>query len=189
MRLDRRPPEGYVIVDEEAWVASSTMLNDDDIRELASGGLARCGLELDALPGRNITRITVWVPLPPSGCAQNTHCHWRAKAKDVKLAREEAFNAGMGALIDHGEIRNAVTIHHTWYMARDGAEKPKRYRPLDEGNAIGALKATIDGLVECGLLANGDSHKWVKWGNGLLFRAAKDHGGRCGVELVLEVEE
>lgn len=44
MRLDRRPPEGYVIVDEEAWVASSTMLSDDDIRELASGGLARCGL-------------------------------------------------------------------------------------------------------------------------------------------------
>ena len=132
--------------------------------------------------------ITITVPLPPAGCAQNCHKHWRAKAKDTKLAREEAFNLGMEQLVAHGPITEQVLIHHTWYMARDEGEKPKRYRPLDEGNAIGALKATIDGLVACGLLANGDAHNWVKWGNGLLFRAAKDHGGKCGVELVLEVQ-
>lgn len=184
----RPAPDGYRVTDLDAWAASSTLISDDEVRELAEGGLARCGLELAPLPGKNITRITISVPLPPAGCAQNTHCHWRSKAKDVKIAREEAFNAGMGALIDHGPIDNTVIVHHTWYMARDGSEKPKRYRPLDEGNAIGALKATIDGLVEAGLLANGDSHTWVKWGNGLLFRTAKDHGGRSEVELVLDVQ-
>lgn len=133
--------------------------------------------------------ITVTVPLPPQGCAQNCHKHWRAKAKDVKLAREEAFNAAMEQLVAHGPITKPVLIHHTWYMARDENEKPKRYRPLDEGNAIGALKATVDGIVEAGLLSKGDAHTWVKWGNGLLYRAAKDHGGRCEVELALEVIE
>lgn len=135
---------------------------------------------------------TLWLPLPPVGCAQNCHKHWRAKAKDTRTARDEAFNLGMEALLQHGPITRPVLIHHTWYMARDEREGmrgvPKRYRPLDEGNAIGALKASIDGLVACGLLANGDAHTWVKWGNGLLYRAAKDHGGRCGVELVLEVQ-
>ena len=132
---------------------------------------------------------TVCVPLPPQTCAQNCHKHWRAKAPGVKLAREEAFNAAMEELVARGPITKPVLVHHTWYMARDENEKPKRYRPLDEGNAIGALKATIDGMVAAGLLANGDSHKWVKFGNGLLYRAAKDHGGRSEVEIVFEEVE
>ena len=114
------------------------------------------------------------------------------RAKANQTAREEAFNAAMEQLLAHGPITKPVMIHHTWYMARDEREGmrgvPRRYRPLDEGNAIGALKATVDGIVEAGLIP-ADSHQWVKWGNGLLFRAQKDHGGRCGVELVLEVIE
>lgn len=140
----------------------------------------------------NIAEIVVVVPLPPVDCKPNTHKHWRAKSKAIKQAREEAFNVGMEARLKHGQLCGRVRIHHTWYMAADPLEgakgHPKRYRPLDEGNAIAALKGTVDGLVDSGLL-QGDSHNLLVWGDGRLRRNSKEHLGLAQVVLRLEVME
>jgi hypothetical protein len=40
----KQPPFGYVVADVEMWNASAGLMSDSDIRELAEGGLARCGL-------------------------------------------------------------------------------------------------------------------------------------------------
>lgn len=44
--VKRQPPIGYEVVDVEAWNASESLMSDEDIRILASGGLARCGLRV-----------------------------------------------------------------------------------------------------------------------------------------------
>lgn len=133
--------------------------------------------------------LTISIPLPPTDCKQNTHKHWRAKSKAIKHAREEACFIGTAVRMANGAFTGPVTISHTWYMAADPTEgakgHPKRYRPLDEGNAIGALKGSIDGLVDSGLIV-GDSHKLLRWGDGVLKRCAKEHLGRHCVELRIE---
>jgi hypothetical protein len=40
----KQPPFGYVVADVEMWNASAGLMSDSDIRDLAEGGLARCGL-------------------------------------------------------------------------------------------------------------------------------------------------
>ena len=44
----RKPPEGYKVVNADAWKASESLLSDADIREMAEGGLARAGLALES---------------------------------------------------------------------------------------------------------------------------------------------
>ena len=135
------------------------------------------------------SEVIINIPLPPVDCKPNTHKHWRAKSKAIKQAREEAFNAGMEARLKYGPLKPPVVVHHSWYMASDPTEgakgHPKRYRPLDEGNAIAALKGSIDGLVDSGLL-EGDSHTLLKWGEGRLYRAMADHHGSHCVVLRIE---
>ena len=130
--------------------------------------------------------VTIEIPLPPKGCAQNDRGHWRVRAKANKIHHDEAFNVAMAAFLQHGALNPPVKVSHTWYMARDPREAmrgaTRRYRPLDEGNAIGALKAAIDGVVAAGLLV-ADSHKVLKWGDGVLHRNAWNHGGRSCVIL------
>lgn len=136
--------------------------------------------------------VTITIPLPPKGCAQNTRQHWRVRHKADTIAKEESFNVAMEARLKHGSFDKPVKVNHTWYMARDAREGmrgvPRRYRPLDEGNAIGALKATIDGVVAAGLLP-ADSHDWLKWGDGNLYRNAHNHQGQaCVILEFVEVE-
>lgn len=137
-------------------------------------------------------RVELTIPLPPKGCAQNTRMHWRVRHKADQISRDEAFGAALEAYMTHGAFSGPVRVHHTWYMARNAAEGargvPRRYRPLDEGNAIGALKAAIDGVVASGLI-RADDHKSLKWGDGVLLRSAKDHQGRSCVVLVFEEVE
>jgi hypothetical protein len=63
-----------------------------------------------------------------------------------------------------------------------------RYRPLDIGNAIGSLKAAVDGLVDAGMSAT-DSHRDVVWGDVRLLRAKKEHQGRACVVLTITALE
>lgn len=44
----RYPPFGYEVADAEKWEASQVLLSDEDIKDLAEGGLARCGLRVAA---------------------------------------------------------------------------------------------------------------------------------------------
>jgi hypothetical protein len=70
------------------------------------------------------------------------------------------------------------------------AENPDgRYRPRDTANAIGSLKACIDGFVDAGLVPD-DSHKWISWGTVDIYRDKKTvekmGGGKPRVEITLE---
>lgn len=131
-------------------------------------------------------KVTLEIPLPPKGCAQNDHSHWRVRAKANQIHKDEAFAVALEQYMRVGQLCPPVVVHHTWYMARDEREGmrgvPRRYRPLDEGNAIGALKAAIDGIVLAGLLPS-DAHNVLRWGDGRLFRTAKEHGGKSCVLL------
>lgn len=49
------------------------------------------------------------------------------------------------------------------YRMRPGGGKRLGYRPHDVQNAIAALKASIDGMVDAGIVPN-DSARWVSWG-------------------------
>lgn len=131
------------------------------------------------------------IPLPPIGCQPHAKGHWRPKAAATKLHREEARMYGIASNL---RLSGMVRIHHDWYMGKTKAElftggrSDRRYHPLDIGNAIAALKAAIDGLVDAGVLP-GDTHKQVQWGECRLLRTAKAHGGRSGVVLRFEALE
>lgn len=108
----------------------------------------------------------------------------------MKQYREEGRIYGLASGV---RLAVPVRVHHDWYMGKTVAEKidpkdavHKRYRPLDEANAIAALKGAIDGLVDAGVLKS-DTHEWLKWGECRLLRTAKAHGGRSGVVLRFEV--
>ncbi len=80
-----------------------------------------------------------------------------------------------------------IIIDSTWYMARTPTTRD-RYRPLDIQNAIGALKAAFDGIVDAGLVVS-DNHNHLLIGSTELLRSAKRHQGRACVELNIEILE
>jgi len=136
-------------------------------------------------------KVSITISLPPKGCSPNTHRHWRKKGDAIRQYRQEAFAC---AAQQAGGIRfqRPVRVDHAWYMGKSQKESlkviPPRYRPLDEGNAIAALKAAIDGVVDAGVLVS-DSHDRVKWGECSLFRNKKEHQGRsCVVLTFTEVD-
>ena len=110
--------------------------------------------------------------------------HWRVRHKADSAARLAASLVARAAKATQGwETAEKARISVDWYMAPrkgDGC-----YRPLDVQNAIGALKATVDGLVDAGVVVS-DTHRHLSWGEVRLYRNAAEHGGRC--ELVLTVE-
>jgi len=148
--------------------------------------------------------LTVEISLPRQGTQQNNRKHWRAVSAAVRQARQEAETLGLqakGRLPKHlVPLPTPVRIHHEWFMGLTKIErlckdkgvpmkkKDKVYRPMDEGNAIGALKGPIDGLVDSGLLV-GDKAGQIKWGECVLNRNEKAHKGRSCVVLTLEYKE
>lgn len=78
-----------------------------------------------------------------------------------------------------------IKVHaHFWCAPVKG---DKRYRPLDKGNAIGSLKAAIDGIVDAGVVPS-DSHEWLSFGDIELYRTKDKHGGETGLTLVIEAD-
>jgi Holliday junction resolvase RusA-like endonuclease len=152
----------------------------------------------------------VEVPLPPQGVQQNNRRHWRDTAAATKQYREDSAKAARLAMQSEGfdGFTGPVTVSATFFMGltqqertrktavaeakKQGKKAPKQkpliYRPRDVGNAIGALKAAIDGLKDAGLIRE-DDNKHLDWGKVKLLRAPHEHGGRSGVLLVLTSTE
>lgn len=127
--------------------------------------------------------MNLTLPLPGRGCSPNHHGHWRTRATATKAHREAAKLACLAALpADWRPV--PVRIHAEFFMG-PSAGRGRVYRPLDVANAIGSLKAAVDGLVDAGLTPS-DSHQWVTWGEVKLRRRKADHGGRCEVVVTLE---
>jgi hypothetical protein len=130
-----------------------------------------------------MTHITLEIPLPPRECSQNYHGHWRRVHASVKEYRETC--ALLFRQAAPGWKARPVRVSAEFFC---GPSVEPRYRPLDIGNAIGSLKAAIDGLVDGGMSPS-DSHKDVVWGDVRLFRAKKEHQGRACVVLTMEALE
>lgn len=157
--------------------------------------------------------VTIELPLPPNGVQQNHRRHWRRASEAIKSYRQRAAIQALARSVRIGTLPGPVVVHHEWFMgttlaetARKRANKvllelnklradqgrahvplrePLLYRPLDAGNAVGTLKAAIDGCVDGGLLA-GDSHTELQWGACILHRNAKRHQQRSCVVLTFE---
>lgn len=134
----------------------------------------------------DVRKVSIEIPLPPAGCNIHAKGPWRAKAAATKIYRGEVATLARRYA---SHFAGPVMLSHEWFMAPDIREKARgsvrRYRPLDEGNAIGALKAAVDGLVDAGLI-KGDTHVLLKWGACTLNRDRKRHGGRTCVVLTIE---
>ena len=126
--------------------------------------------------------LVVTVPPVPRDCAQNSHVHWRTRATANKEARYQAQIAGRcESKRAQWRMAHRARISVVWYMARtEGA-----YHPLDAGNAWGALKATIDGLVDALIVAS-DSHRHLEIGEIRLLRAKSEHKGKAEIVLTIE---
>lgn len=123
--------------------------------------------------------ITLWVPLPDRNISPNTRLHWSLKSRANKDARflglhaankkvtyvynYEAEDCCITPLMKGWDPKGVTTITFEW----DNAIKPldHAYRPRDIQNAIIALKATVDGIVDSGLIYD-DRTPYLVWGGG-----------------------
>lgn len=121
-------------------------------------------------------RLTIEGPLPPRACSPNGYKHWR-KVSAAKREQKQEW-----ALLTY----SAMSKHHAPWEAPEhataaifvgikGARSTGLYAPQDEGNALSALKACIDGIVAAGALRD-DSRKHLhiagvtisaEWGPGV----------------------
>jgi len=141
------------------------------------------------------------IPLPSLGNSPNHHCSHRLKAPSIAASRADGARA-MRKVLKRGWEAVPVRVKHEWYMAltpfeiaieqtrRPGKKTIRpidivKCRPKDAQNAIGCLKAAVDGFVDAGLVPD-DTAKWVQWGDCVLHRNAKAHGGRSCVVITLE---
>lgn len=95
------------------------------------------------------TRLVVVLRLPSMTVSQNdSHCHWRIKARAVKAHRTEA------AAIVCEEMRR-LGIVGPWPSARVSATMFFRIRARrDPHNLPERLKPILDGIADAGLVAN-----------------------------------
>lgn len=109
-------------------------------------------------------KFTCVLPLPSRDVSQNARGHWsklaRATQQARMLAKHRFRSAKPGDWIQQ-PVRLEV-VYRCPYGSRG-------YCPRDAQNAIGALKAAIDGMVDAGVVPD-DSAKWVTWGEFQLTR-------------------
>lgn len=98
--------------------------------------------------------ITITIPIPPALCSPNARGHYHAKAKAKATAREDAATCVMIAC---HPIEDIKSWGFPWRSAR---LRIKWYHPTtrhrDRDNITASLKASIDGLVDAGLLVDDD---------------------------------
>lgn len=113
----------------------------------------------------NAGSFTVTIPIPPVGVSPNARLHWAAKARVVKSARREAWY-WFQRMLPADWIRMPIAIEVNYHCPKSCAG----YKPRDVQNAIAALKPTIDGMVDAGVIPD-DSAAWLEWGRLTLDRA------------------
>ena len=92
--------------------------------------------------------ITIIIRIPPIELTQNARVHWDKRRKLTRQVRYE------GNIITIGEmIKNNMVPHEPWCKAELQATFYwASLRRRDSGNAMSRLKATIDGIVDAGLI-------------------------------------
>lgn len=127
------------------------------------------------------------LPLPPKMLSPNVSAHWAVKARAVKKYREDCGVLVKMAMrkakaLSSGPAERAVVdIEYRCHRESFG------YAAKDTQNAISALKAAIDGMVDAGVVKS-DSAKRVSWGSVLLVTTKRNlerMGKKEGVTLTL----
>ena len=146
----------------------------------------------------NITEFTLTIPLPSVILTAQQGENRFVKSSLTKQYRETCMllaTSTKHSLKISFPISKKVRIHHTWYCGKNAyemaagakcAKKYRQYRPKDAANAITALKAAIDGIVDAGVLVD-DRSDFVEWGKFVRLSTQKQHGGRCEIVLRFEV--
>ena len=91
---------------------------------------------------------TIVLPLPPKPCWQNVRCHWAVKREAVKSHRGTAKLLTLAALASEQPMWESAVIDFAFYWPTKARRDPL--------NALGAMKAAIDGLVDAKLLVDDD---------------------------------
>ncbi len=146
--------------------------------------------------------LTFEIPLPPKDCSPNraSHQHFRHRSTATKEYRKAVWAIAKEAM-PAVYVPVPVRIHHEWYMGQSKTETSLRaaylasggkkklpsefYRPRDKQNAIAALKAAIDGIVDARIIPD-DNDEWLDWGQCTFYRKPEQHGGRSCVVITLE---
>ena len=90
-------------------------------------------------------KLTLELAWPDKRLQPNARCHWAAKAKAVKSAREFAYmSAAAGMEIEKWQRVKTASIEFVFY------DPVKRRR--DRDNHLAACKAYIDGFADAGLI-------------------------------------
>ncbi len=137
--------------------------------------------------------VRLILSLPPLALKAQQGTHPAVKQAATKRYREEAYLETKILMQKVKPFEKKVVIDHTWLCSRNNFEKamgkdcPKKhrtYKPRDEGNAISALKAAIDGIVDAGLIKD-DRAACLKWGDFEPLTKQEETQGRCGVILTI----
>lgn len=97
------------------------------------------------------------LPLPPKILSPNVKTHW---AKKSRATRDHRYDCAILAktMKPRGWQACAVSLEVEYRCARGALG----YIARDVQNAMSALKAAIDGLIDAGIAPN-DSKKWLQW--------------------------
>lgn len=136
-----------------------------------------------------MNEVVIEIPLPPYYCRSQQGVHPVARRAATSKYRAEVKTICL--LLYKPQFQNKVQIDHFWYCGesegerlKPGVKSHKKYRPMDEGNAIQALKPAIDGIVDSGLLID-DKAKYLMWGSFARYGTQREHQGKSCIVLVL----
>ena len=117
--------------------------------------------------------LTIELPLPPRALSSNgSHGHWSGHARAEAAYRDECRLWAMAQISpvrrseppERAYVAYEVCTKHgraaaplTWQQGRRTVSSP-RYQPRDQSNALAALKAAQDALVDSGAIKD-DSQK------------------------------
>ena len=135
--------------------------------------------------------LTIKLPLPPAGASSNSRSHWSKGVKDKRDYRQAAELFCTQAIRGISTktplpFAKRVRVSSEWWLGRR-LPQDGRYRPRDVQNAVSALKAAFDGVVDAQLVKD-DSAQYFELGRCVLH-SAKDSGTRGEVALTIEVLE
>lgn len=130
-----------------------------------------------------MTNYSITLPLPPIQASPNGRFHWGAKARAVRLYREQCGYLIRQATQRKRAMTGLVTIDLDFYMCK-GIQAEGQYLARDPDNAVSSIKAAIDALKDAGLI-KGDSKRYVKIGEVRMHTKKPEHQNRT--ELVMRL--
>lgn len=131
-------------------------------------------------------QIVLSIPLPPKDLGGNSRVHFGARAKATAQYKRDVAPAIILAR-PAVPLRTPVVIKYEYFThqlrARGKRVPDGRYRPRDYDNAIRAMKAFQDALVDHGVIPS-DSRKFVKLGTVEILSHAESKG-QMGVRVTI----